>query len=92
MKHIEWNEDKNKQLQSERNLSFESIVVAIEQGRLMDILPNSSKHYAHQSVLVVEVDDYLVLVPFVEDEEKIFLKTAFRSRKVTKKWVRGGRK
>jgi uncharacterized DUF497 family protein len=82
VKRIEWNEDKNKQLQAERNLSFEAIVVAIEQGKLIDIVPNPNSQRAHQNVLIVEIDDYLVLVPFVEDEEKIFLKTAFRSRKI----------
>ena len=81
MKRIEWDEDKNRQLQIERNLSFEAITVAIEQGRLVDIVPNPSAHYPHQKILVVEIDDYLVLVPFIEDEEKLFLKTAFRSRK-----------
>jgi hypothetical protein len=84
MKRIEWNKDKNQQLQIERNLSFEAIVVAIEQGRLVDIVPNPSGHHTHQNVLVVEIDNYLVLVPFVEDEEKIFFKTAFRSRKIMK--------
>lgn len=84
MKLIEWNEEKNKQLQIERNLSFEAVVIAIEQGKLIDIVPNPSKRHPHQNVFVVEIDDYLVLVPFVEDEEKIFLKTAFRSRKVMK--------
>jgi uncharacterized DUF497 family protein len=84
MKRIEWDKNKNIQLQSERGLSFEAIVVAIEQGKLVDIVPNPSNHHAHQNVLAVEIDDYLVLVPFVEDQEKIFLKTAFRSRKIMK--------
>lgn len=84
MKRIEWDEDKNSQLQEERGLSFEAIVVAIEQGKLIDIVPNPSSHYAHQNVLIVEIDNYLVLVPFVEDDEKIFLKTAFKSRKAVK--------
>lgn len=84
MKHIEWGENKNKELQAERNISFEAVVVAIEQGKLIDIVPNPSSNHTQQNVLVVEIDDYLVLVPFVEDEEKIFLKTAFRSLKVTK--------
>lgn len=85
MKHIEWDEDKNQQLREERGISFEAIVVAIERGNLVDIVPNPSNNHAHQHVMVVEIDDYLVLVPFVENEEKIFLKTAFRSRKATKK-------
>ena len=90
-KRIEWNEEKNRQLQAERNLSFEAVVVAIEQGKLIDIIPNPSSHHPHQNVLVVEIDDYLVLVPFVEDEEKIFLKTAFRSRKVTNNRLRSSK-
>jgi hypothetical protein len=81
MKRIEWDEDKNKQLQTERDITFEAIIIAIEQGKLVDIIPNPSSHYPHQNVMVVEIDNYLVLVPFVEDEEKIFLKTAFKSRK-----------
>jgi hypothetical protein len=91
VKRIEWSDEKNKQLQTERNLSFEAVVVALEQGKLIDILPNPSSHHPHQNVLVVEIDDYLVLVPFVEDEEKIFFKPAFSSRKVTKNRLRSPR-
>ncbi len=89
MKRIEWNEEKNLQLQRERGLSFEAIVVAIELGNLIDIVSNPSSQHVDQQVFVIEMDDYLVLVPFVEDEEKIFLKTAFKSRKITKKYRRG---
>lgn len=88
MKRIEWDKDKNKQLQIERDISFEAIIIAIEQGKLVDIIPNPSSQHAHQNVMIVEIDNYLVLVPFVEDEEKIFLKTAFRSRKVTRNHLR----
>ena len=84
MKRIEWDEDKNRQLQIERELSFEAIVVAIEQGKLIDIIRNPSSKHSSQNVLIVEIEDYLVLVPFVEDDEKLFLKTAFRSRKIMK--------
>ena len=88
MKRIEWDEEKNKQLQTERELSFEAIVIAIEQEKLVDIVPHPNRHYSHQNVLIVEIDNYLVFVPFVEDEEKIFLKTAFRSRKIMKDYQR----
>lgn len=88
MKQIEWDEEKNQRLQLERDLSFEAIVIALEQGKLVDIVPNPSSRYAHQRVLIVEIDEYLVLVPFVEDDEKIFLKTAFKSRKTMKDYRR----
>lgn len=89
MKHFAWDENKNRELKEKRDLSFEAILIAIEQGKLIDIVPNPGNHYTHQNVLIVEIDDYLVLVPFVEDEEKIFLKTAFRSRKAMKNYRRG---
>ncbi|MCE3239064.1 MAG: hypothetical protein K0R24_2045 [Gammaproteobacteria bacterium] len=88
MKRIEWDEEKNKQLQIERSISFEAITIAIEYGKLVDIIPNPSSRHARQNVMVVEIDNYLVLVPFVEEEEKIFLKTAFRSRKITRNYQR----
>ena len=54
-------------LKAERGLTFESVVVAIDSGGLMDILahPNSDK-YLRQQVLVVVFDNYAYLVPFVE--------------------------
>ena len=67
---------KNIQLQKERGPSFEAVVVAIEEGKLIDIIANTSSNHLHQKVLVVDIEAYLVLVSFVEDEEKIFLKTA----------------
>ena len=73
MKSIEWDPKKNLRLQSERNISFEAIVVAIEDGGLMDIIPNPSKNYPNQQALVVDIDGYLCLVPFTEDANKIFL-------------------
>jgi hypothetical protein len=45
--------------------------------------PNQSK-YPHQRIFVIEIADYVYLVPFIEDEECIFLKTIIPSRKVKK--------
>ncbi|MFO1258855.1 MAG: toxin [Gammaproteobacteria bacterium] len=89
VKRIEWNEAKNLQLQRERDLSFEQIQIAIEQGALIDIIQNPNIDYKHQDILIMDIDGYIVLVPFVEDEEKIFLKTAFKSRKATKHYIGG---
>lgn len=89
VKRIEWNEDKNVQLKTERNLSFEQIQVAIAQGKLIDIIPHPKIKFSHQQILIVDIDGYVVLVPFVEDDEKIFLKTAYKSRKLMKDYLRG---
>lgn len=85
-----WNQDKNLQIQAERNLSFEQILYAIENNHLLDILkhPNQAK-YRDQILLVVRIQNYIVLVPAVETNQGLFLKTAFPSRKMTKKYLEG---
>jgi hypothetical protein len=88
MKYFDWSEEKNVKLKRERNISFEIIVSQIELGSLIDIIgnPNQTK-YNDQNLLVVEYEDYVYLVPFVEDDEKVFLKTIIPSRKATKKYL-----
>lgn len=49
--------------------------------------PNSHK-YHNQRLYVVELNEYAYLVPFVEQDNKIFLKTAFPSRKATKQYLK----
>ncbi|MDP2365740.1 MAG: toxin, partial [Ignavibacteria bacterium] len=65
--------------------SFEIIVSQIELGHLLDIVeqPNKVK-YSNQKIYVVEYEKYAYLVPFVEDSEKVFLKTIIPSRKAKK--------
>ena len=89
MKYFTWNNLKNEQLKEDRNISFEMIIYLIESGNVLDIIkhPNQEK-YANQSIFIVEYNDYAYLVPFVEDEKEIFLKTIIPSRKATKKYLR----
>lgn len=91
MKPFRWSAEKNETLTSERGISFESIVVAIESGGLLDILahPNQAK-YPKQRVLVVSCDNYAYLVPFVEEEGYFFLKTVIPSRKATRDYLNQG--
>ncbi len=87
MKYINWDPEKNKKLIKERGVSFEICLVHIEQGKILDIINNKTP-YEHQFVYVLEIDDYVYYVPFVEDKEKIFLKTIIPSRKATKKYLK----
>lgn len=91
MKPFRWNSEKNEALKEGRGVSFESMVVAIEAGGLLDILahPNERK-YPHQRVLVVARDGYAYLVPFVEDDDYFFLKTVIPSRKATRDYLSQG--
>ena len=85
MKIFDWNEDKNRWLKNERGVSFEQIVFCIENGKLLDVIkhPNKKK-YREQRFYVVDVNNYVYIVPYVEKENVIFLKTIFPSRKYTK--------
>ena len=88
MKPFRWNPDKNETLKIERSISFEEIALAIEADGLLDELrhPNLEK-YPNQSVLVVALDGYVYLVPYVEESDYYFLKTVIPSRKATRDYL-----
>lgn len=93
MKYFDWDETKNKILIKERGISFEDVKTSIEAGRVLDDFEHpNKKRYPNQRVLVVEIEMYAYYVPYVEDEEKLFFKTIFPSRKATKKYLYGGKK
>ena len=86
MGDFEWNEDKNQRLIERRGVSFERIVSAIERGGLIDVLehPNQER-YSGQMIYVVDIEQYLYLVPFVTGADGTrFLKTIIPSRKATR--------
>jgi len=90
MKPFNWNKDKNQQLQEQRGTTFEEIAQAIEQGNLLDVIKHyNPDKYPNQKILIVKIDDYVYLVPFVENDLEIFLKSIIPSRKMTKKYLRG---
>lgn len=80
MKYFAWDEAKNENLKAERGIGFEEVVFHIERGDLLDILehPNQQRS-GGQRIFVVRRDDYVYLVPFVEDETLVFLKTILSS-------------
>lgn len=86
MKYYDWNDEKNRMLRKLRGVSFEQVELAIESGDLVDRVkhPNPDK-YPNQKVFLVNIENYIYSVPYVEDNEKIFLKTIIPNRKTTKK-------
>jgi len=48
--------------------------------------PNDDK-YPNQRVFVININDYAYLVPYVENQKEIFLKTVIPSRKATKLYL-----
>lgn len=85
MKIYNWNAEKNELLIVDRGASFEEVVFYIENGGLLDEIahPNSQNH-SHQRIFVVALGSYVYLIPYVENEDEIFLKTIIPSRKFTK--------
>jgi len=92
MKYYDWNDDKNEVLKKSRGVSFEQVVLAIVSGDLVDRVkhPNAEK-YPNQRVFLVKIEDYIYSVPYVEDDEKIFLKTIIPNSKATKRYLGGVR-
>ena len=88
MKPFRWDPDKNERLKAERGISFEEIVLAIEEDGLKDILvhPNQ-RRYSGQVVLVVAYRGYVFLVPSVEESTHYSLKTIIPSRKATRDYL-----
>lgn len=87
---FDWSRQKNQQLIEQRGISFETVVSAIEQGALLDVLvhPNQDR-YPGQSIYVVAIQAYVHLVPFViQPDGTRFLKTIIPSRKATRKYSR----
>jgi uncharacterized DUF497 family protein len=86
-KTYNWNAEKNQRLLEERGITFERIVFEIGLGneRAVFLHPNQDR-YPGQLISMVEVDDYVYLVPFVENEAEIFLKTIIPSRKATRQF------
>lgn len=89
MRYFTWNNEKNEKLKEERGISFEEVVFHIEKGNLLEVInhPNQEK-YKGQRMFVVNVNNYVYLIPFVEDEKETFLKTIIPSRKATKKYLK----
>lgn len=92
MKFFAWSPEKNETLKRERGISFEEIVFHIERGDVLDLVehPNQER-YPGQRIFVVDVDAYAYLVPFVESDSEVFLKTIISSRKATRGYLGGER-
>ncbi len=87
-KPIRWNSEKNGELMQERGVSFEEVLSSIEQGGLLVTMEHpNERQYPNQRIWVVRIRGYAHMVPFVETEEEIFLKTIMPSRKATKQFL-----
>ena len=84
MKYLNWDSEKNEILKHMRGISFEEIAYLIESDQILGIEENPGR--PNQEMYILEIENYAIIVPFVEKDNEIFLKTAFPSRKYTKRY------
>ena len=82
-----WDFKKNSQLQAERGISFRTAVRAIRDGKILNVIEHSDKaKYPLRQIFILEVDQYVYLVPFIESSENIYLETIIPNMKMRKKY------
>ncbi|MBN2824815.1 MAG: toxin [Campylobacterales bacterium] len=87
MKPFVWSEEKNSILKESRNVCFEDVLLSLESGKLLDVVPHFNfERYPNQKLFILEIKDYTYYVPFIEDDEKVFLKNIIPSRKYHKRY------
>lgn len=81
---------KNALLIEQRNVSFEEVIVAIEEGQVIDVVDHpNQKDYLGQRIFILLINGYTYMVPFVEGKDgEVFLKTIIPSRKAKKKYIK----
>ncbi len=90
MKPINWNPDKNQKLIEDRGISFEDVIFCLQSGGLLDdVMHPNNATYPNQRLFIVMIDEYVYLVPYVENDDEIFLKTVIPSRKATRQYLGG---
>jgi uncharacterized DUF497 family protein len=85
---IDYNQEKNQILLATRGVSFEDVIKAYENKKVIDDLKN--KNHPNQRIMVVEINKYIYAAPYVVDHKKkiIFLKTIYPSRVLVKKYIK----
>ena len=90
MNIFRWDNEKNELLKTTRGVCFEQVVLLMEKGEVLDTIENPNQEkYPGQKIAVLMIDTYVCLVPYVDNNEEMFLKTTILSRKAANKYVRG---
>ena len=88
MKSINWNTEKSVALKSSRGICFEDVVFFIERGDILDdYLHHNQKDYPGQRIMVINITNHTYLIPYIENDEELFLKTIIPSRKATQRYL-----
>jgi len=89
MGRFDWDDEKSRFLETTRGIGFEDVVFHIGNGDVLDVIRHPNKdRYPNQKIIVLNIDGYVFLVPYVKDQGTRFLKTIIPSRKATKEYLR----
>ena len=81
---IRWSEKKNQRLIQTRGVGFQDL---LDDGEIVLIDKHPSRE--GQWFMFVWYDRYIWVIPYVQNEEEIFLKTLYCSRKYTRRFFKG---
>ena len=87
MKIFAWNEEKNRWLETERNITFDDVVRAYAKRKILEVTPHHNiQKYPHQKIIYFLRRNYVYMVPFLDEGERWFLKTIIPTRRYTKSY------
>lgn len=84
---VRWCEEKNLILIRDRGVSFEDVILSIQNNKALAV-ESGSNNYPHQKLLIVEIRNYAYMVPMVISDSEVFFKTVIPSRKHTKRYCK----
>ena len=88
MKPIRFNKDKDKVLKEKRGIGFKDVIKEMGAGKIVTVRkhPNTKK-FPSQKIMLINIKNYIFVIPYIETEKEIFLKTIYKSRKYTKEFI-----
>ena len=88
MSEFDWDNEKNLCLERTRGIGFEDVVFHIQNGNVLDVIRHPNKdRYPNQNIIILDVEGYVYLIPYVKEKGTLFLKTIIPSRKATREYL-----
>lgn len=86
---INFSEEKNQLLRATRGVCFDDAIKSVKSGNLLANIAHPSQKYPHQKIYVINLGGYAYAIPYVINKikRKIFLKTMYPSKALTKKYI-----
>ncbi|MFW5883136.1 MAG: toxin [Verrucomicrobiota bacterium] len=88
-KAFDWSETKNEILIAHRGISFDEVAQLLSTGNYWQSIPHPNpEKYPDQKLFLIPIDNYIFVVPYLIDGDRIYLKTIFPSRKLTATYLK----